>query len=286
VAYKFKADYEEKLQPLKEKLLPAMVKYEDYLKNLAGLSDVYTENSSPSLSALKTAMIGAGVVGVGSAAAGITSANISTLKNSSREALYYPKVNNKYKNNFYKHFSKDFGTRNFDNKPLKQYELENTFNKFYRWNKNDKVKVELSSPSDDKSMVGLNGYYDEKTNTVFLNKDYYNKWSDNEKIEHTAHEFFHAWDAKKGDKLTYYDIPAHPTDDNLSCYNTAGKIQRNNIVNDVSCSEHEKKYLTSPEESEARVHGVSAAAAFAELVGRNNKGKPININDLKGLSVK
>jgi hypothetical protein len=74
VAHKFKADYEEQFQPLKEKLFPAMEKYESYLKDLAGLSDVYTENSSPSLSAFKTAAMAAGVVGVagaGAAAAGI-----------------------------------------------------------------------------------------------------------------------------------------------------------------------------------------------------------------------
>jgi hypothetical protein len=64
VAIKFKNDYQEQLKPLKAKLLPAMIKYEDYLKSLSGLGDVYTENSSPSLSASKIAAAGAGVVGV------------------------------------------------------------------------------------------------------------------------------------------------------------------------------------------------------------------------------
>jgi hypothetical protein len=85
VAYKFKADYEEKLQPLKEKLLPAMVKYEDYLKDLAGLSDVYTENSSPSLSALKAAAVGAGIVGAAAVVGGeIGTKNITYVSNSSK----------------------------------------------------------------------------------------------------------------------------------------------------------------------------------------------------------
>jgi hypothetical protein len=69
VAYKFKTDYEEKLQPLKEKLFPAMVKYEDYLRNLAGLSDVYTENSSPSSLDFKTTTTVAAVADSGSALA-------------------------------------------------------------------------------------------------------------------------------------------------------------------------------------------------------------------------
>jgi hypothetical protein len=55
IAHKFKNDYETQMQPLKTKLLPAMVKYEDYLKKLSGLSDVYTENSSPSSIDFKTA---------------------------------------------------------------------------------------------------------------------------------------------------------------------------------------------------------------------------------------
>jgi hypothetical protein len=61
VSRKFQTNYEEQLQPLNNKLLPAMVKYENYLKDLAGLSDVYAENSSPSLEALKQGIAGKGI---------------------------------------------------------------------------------------------------------------------------------------------------------------------------------------------------------------------------------
>jgi hypothetical protein len=89
VAHKFKADYEEQFQPLKEQLLPAMEKYESYLKDLAGLSDVYTENSSPSLSAFKAAAA-AGIVGVAGAGAaagtGITGNEAAFTRNTASES--------------------------------------------------------------------------------------------------------------------------------------------------------------------------------------------------------
>jgi GH24 family phage-related lysozyme (muramidase) len=61
VARKFQTNYEEQLQPLNNKLLPAMTKYENYLKKLAGLTDDYAKNSSPSLEALKQGMAGKGI---------------------------------------------------------------------------------------------------------------------------------------------------------------------------------------------------------------------------------
>ncbi|MDR2026309.1 MAG: hypothetical protein LBQ01_01965, partial [Prevotellaceae bacterium] len=69
VSVKFKADYDERLQSLKTKLLPAMEKYQQHLDEEAAVIDSYTENGSPSLSAFKAAAISAGVVGAGAAAA-------------------------------------------------------------------------------------------------------------------------------------------------------------------------------------------------------------------------
>jgi hypothetical protein len=223
VAHKFKADYEEQFQPLKEKLLPAMEKYEGYLKDLAGLSDVYTENSSPSLSAFAAAAAGAGVVGiagVGAAAAGIsvgqnatvgaTTTKFSGSENSSFAAMSAntfdanerPAPDPGRQKEIKKILSDDYQDGKKDmfntNGHLQIQYLEDTFNEYYDLKdkkRNNTVTIELI---DDQRKQGdkyaYAGYYDPRENKIYLNENV--DWTNEKLINTVAHEYYHAYDAK------------------------------------------------------------------------------------------
>jgi len=93
VAHKFKAQYEDDLKPLNEKLLPAMERYGDYLAKEVQLVGDYGTGSgggsfdSPSLSAFKAAAKDAGVVGVTAAGVGGIAVSAAAMTgNSSRNS--------------------------------------------------------------------------------------------------------------------------------------------------------------------------------------------------------
>jgi hypothetical protein len=214
VAIKFKTDYEERLQSLKTKLLPAMDKYQVYLDEESNVIDSYIENGSSSLSAFKAAAVGAGVVGVGATGAAIGANLVGGSANNviTDAALvndsYTPNPNQALVNGFKRNFKESFKDIRFRNKySLTEDDLERTFNKMTGTNTKIEIRDEKMYLKDDNGRYVLDekgkrisirdGYYKSETNTVYLNRDEYEKWTDGKKINIVAHEYYHVHDSKQ-----------------------------------------------------------------------------------------
>jgi hypothetical protein len=175
VAHKFKADYEERMQPLKTKLLPAMVKYEDYLKKLSGLSDVYTENNSPSSmdfnTVAATAVVGGATVVAGVVATG--SYRGIDYSNAFREVDLS---------------AKKWGSKTKQQKIDELQKLENNIAKIQN---RTAATIKEKSYSNNKDM----GDYDKANNTININKKLLEGDYDYDKLKKvvntTAHEGRH-----------------------------------------------------------------------------------------------
>jgi hypothetical protein len=282
VAHSFKERYDKGLKPLEQKLLPAMDKYQLHLDKEA---NIISEEWS----------IDVGTV------AGLAGAGVGVFVGAD---LYKPAVNDKIKEKFKDNFKNSFKDISFikDENSLKKEDLENAFNKKYD---TDNIRIELT----DEGMYSINengkktllnaGYY--KNGVVYLNKSEYEKWTDEEKINNAAHEYYHAYDEKiekqrkaelkrlKKEKETISN-KTHIGPNAEHNYQVGKKriteidneikkidklIKENNSFSGMSdacanvdseeCNRERIAYLTSVEENRARINGESAAAAFTEF---------------------
>ncbi|MCL2650252.1 MAG: hypothetical protein FWD60_04390 [Candidatus Azobacteroides sp.] len=281
VALKFKADFEATKEPL-NKLRQQMGEFMPYLTKKADTLEGEYLGNDPNGVSLGALMGGAAILG-GTAAV----ANGANLTN-----LYYPNVNDNVKNWFKTGFKDSFKDIRFNSKTSLQPEvLERTLNKMYG---TGNVKIALTN----EGMYLKDGYY--KNGVVYLNKDKYATWTNEEKIKSAAHEYYHAYDEKienqreapilKELQKEKSELSKRQIYVGSNAYENMQKdklreaeidkkiieIQKNNNysgisdgcigVNTPTCNAEEVAYLNSEEEHSARVYGESAAAGFNEFL--------------------
>ena len=179
VAQKFKAQYEEGLAPVKKKLLPALDKYQLFLKELARRTEVYAEVNTSKANIGTFVTAGAATFGViGGAAAttkyAATSKSGGTITNGFENCKFEPK---------------EWMTWDEKRKVAELGKCKDAIINDLNITNKPQLKIEKIAV---KPGIFTNGYYDPKTNEIVINQEILNR--DPGFVAQTlGHEMRHAW---------------------------------------------------------------------------------------------